>query len=65
MRPSYFLSPAPEGGEETKLSGELRLEEQLPSRTGMCMDRVVTVDHMSEGVFRMHGKELRHDRSRT
>jgi hypothetical protein len=48
----YLLSqPIPEGGEKTKLSGELRREEQLIYRTGMCMDRVCTVDVMSEGFF--------------
>jgi hypothetical protein len=39
MRPSYFLFPAPEGGEKTKLGDEMRREEQLISRTGMRMDR--------------------------
>jgi hypothetical protein len=39
MSPSYFLFPSPEGGEKTKLGDELRREEQLISRTGMCMDR--------------------------
>jgi hypothetical protein len=47
VRPSYFLFPAPEGGEKIKLGGELRREEQLISRTGMCMDRVGTVDNIS------------------
>jgi hypothetical protein len=53
LRPSYFLFPAPEGGEKTKLGGELRREEQLISRTGICMDRVGTVDDLSEGGFRL------------
>jgi hypothetical protein len=51
LRPSYFLFPTPERGEKTRLGGELRREEQLISRTGMCMDRVRTVDDQSEGVF--------------
>jgi hypothetical protein len=55
LRPSYFLFASPEGGEKTKLGGELRREEQLISRTGMCMDRVGTVDDPSEGVFRLPG----------
>jgi hypothetical protein len=50
---SYFLFPAPAGGEKTKLGGELRREEQLISRTEMCKDRVGTVDDLSEGVFQM------------
>jgi hypothetical protein len=49
MRPIYFVFPYPEGGEKTRLGGELRLEEQLLSRTGMCEDREGTVDDMSEG----------------
>jgi hypothetical protein len=53
MRPSYFPFPSPEGGEKTRLGGKLRREEQLISRTGTCMDRVGTVDDMSEGVLRM------------
>jgi hypothetical protein len=53
MRPSYFLFPSPEGGEKTRLGGELQREKQLTHRTGMCMDRVGTVDDMSEGVFRI------------
>jgi hypothetical protein len=50
LRPSFSL-PSPEGGEKTRLGGELRREEQLISRTGMCMDRVGTVDDLSEGFF--------------
>jgi hypothetical protein len=53
LRPNYFLLLALEGGEKTKLRGELRRGEQVTSRTGMCMDRVETVDDLSEGVFRM------------
>jgi hypothetical protein len=53
MRPSYFLFLAPAGGEKTKLGGELRREERLISRTGMCKDRVGTVDDLSEGVFHL------------
>jgi hypothetical protein len=49
MRPSYFLFPSPAGGEKTKLGGELRREEQLIFRTGMCKDRVGTFDDLSEG----------------
>jgi hypothetical protein len=52
MRPSYYLFPTPEGGEKTRLGGELRREEQLLSRTGMCMDRVGTVVDLSEEFFR-------------
>jgi hypothetical protein len=52
MRPRYFLFPAPEGGGKTKLGGEMRPEEQLLSRTGMCMYRVGTVNDLSEGIFR-------------
>jgi hypothetical protein len=29
LQPSYFLLPTPEGGEKTRLGGELRREEQL------------------------------------
>jgi hypothetical protein len=32
---------------------QLRREEQLISRTGMCMDRVGTVDDLSKGFFRL------------
>jgi hypothetical protein len=48
--PSYFLFPGPAGGEKAKLGGELRREERLISWTGMCKDRVGTVDDLSEGV---------------
>jgi hypothetical protein len=53
LRPSYFLFPAPVGGEKTKLGGELRWEERLISRTGRYKDRVGTVDDLSEGVFHL------------
>jgi hypothetical protein len=53
LRPSHFLFPAPAGGEKTKLGGELRREEQLISRTGMCEDRVGTFDNLSQRVFRL------------
>jgi hypothetical protein len=32
LQPSYSLFPAPEGGEKTRLCGELRREEQLLTR---------------------------------
>jgi hypothetical protein len=52
MQPSYFLFPAPEGGEEkTRLGSELRREEQLLPRAGMSTDRDGTVDDLREGVF--------------
>jgi hypothetical protein len=53
MQPSPFLFPSPEGGGKTRLGGELRREEQLSTRTGMCTDRDGTVDDISEGVFHM------------
>jgi hypothetical protein len=48
---AIFSFPSPEGGEKTRLGGELRREEQLLTRTGMCMDRDGIVDDVSEGVF--------------
>jgi hypothetical protein len=36
-----------------RLGGELRREEILIFRTGMCMDRVGAVDDQSEGVFHL------------
>jgi hypothetical protein len=51
LQPSYFLFPSLEGGGKTRLGGELRREEQLLIRTGMCTDRDGTVDDMSEGVL--------------
>jgi hypothetical protein len=53
LRPSYFLFPSPAGIGKTTLGGELRREEQLISRTGMCKDRVGTVEDLSEGFFRL------------
>jgi uncharacterized spore protein YtfJ len=53
VRPSYFLFLVPEGGEMTRLGGELQREEQLLSRAEMCMARVGTVDDLSDGVFRL------------
>jgi hypothetical protein len=53
LQPSYFLFPAPEGGEKTRLGGELRREEQLLPRAGMSTDRDGTDDDMSEGVFHL------------
>jgi hypothetical protein len=53
MMPSYFLIQAPEGGAKTRLGGEPRRDEQVLSRTGMCMDPVETVDDLSEENFRM------------
>jgi hypothetical protein len=53
LRPSYSLFPAPEGGEKTRLGGELQREEQLLYWTGTCMDRLGTVVDLSEGFFRM------------
>jgi hypothetical protein len=52
--PSYFLFPAPEGGEKAKLGGELRRTERLISQAGMYKDRVGTVDDRSEGFFHLH-----------
>jgi hypothetical protein len=51
LRASYFLFPTPAKGEKTELGGELRREEQLVSRTGMCKDRVGTFDDLSDGGF--------------
>jgi hypothetical protein len=53
MQPSYFLFLAPEGGDKTRLSGKLRREEQLLTRTVLCTDRDGTVDDLSEGVFHL------------
>jgi hypothetical protein len=47
LRPSYPLFLAPARGEKAKLGGELRREERLISQTGMCKDRVGTVDDLS------------------
>jgi hypothetical protein len=51
LQPNRFLFPAPEGGERTRLGGELRREEQLQPRAGISTDRDGTDDDMSEGVF--------------
>jgi hypothetical protein len=51
MQPSYFLFSAPEGGEKTRLGGELRREEQRIPRAGLSTDRDGTDDDLSEGVF--------------
>jgi hypothetical protein len=50
---SYFFFPTPEGGEKTRLGGELRREEQLLPRAGMITDRDGTDDDLSEGVFHL------------
>jgi hypothetical protein len=66
LQPSYFLFPAPEGEEKTRLGGELRREELLLPRAGLRTDRDGTVDDMSEGVFSpAFPPYLTHDRSRT
>jgi hypothetical protein len=51
MQPNYFLFLASEGGEKTRLGGELRREELLLPRAKMRTDRDGTVDDMSEGGF--------------
>jgi hypothetical protein len=53
VQPSYFLFPTSEGGEKTRLGGELGLEEQLLPRAGMSTDRDGTDNDLSEGVFQM------------
>jgi hypothetical protein len=53
LQPSYFLFSAPEGGEKTRLSGELRREERLIPRAGLSTDRDGTDDDLSEGVFHL------------
>jgi hypothetical protein len=53
LRPNHFLFLAPEGGERTRLGGEMRRGEQLSSWAGMSTDRDATVDDLSEGVFHM------------
>jgi hypothetical protein len=50
---SYCLFPTPEGGEKTRLGGEVRREEQVLSRAGMTTDRGGTDEDLSEGVFHM------------
>jgi hypothetical protein len=51
MQPSYFLFPTPEGGEKTRLGGDLRREEQLLPPAEMSTDRDGTDDDLSEGAF--------------
>jgi hypothetical protein len=52
MHLNYLLFPAPEGGEKTRLGGEVRREEQiLPARAGKSKDRDGTDEDLSEGVF--------------
>jgi hypothetical protein len=51
FQPSFFLFSAPEGGEKTRLGGELSREEQLISRAGLSTDRDGTDDDLSEGGF--------------
>jgi hypothetical protein len=53
LHPSYFFFSAPEGGEKTRLGGELRREEELLPRAGMSTDRDGTDDDLSEGVFHL------------
>jgi hypothetical protein len=51
MQPNYFIFLAPEGGEKTRLGGELHRKEQLLTRAGMSTDRDGTIDDLSEGFF--------------
>jgi hypothetical protein len=51
MQPSYLLFPAPEGGGNTRLGGEVRREEQLLPRAGTSEDRDGTDEDLSEGFF--------------
>jgi hypothetical protein len=51
LHPSYFLFSAPEGGEKTRLGGEMRREEQLIPRAVLSTDRDGTDDDLSEGGF--------------
>jgi hypothetical protein len=46
MQLSYFLVPASEGGEKTRLGGAMRREEQLVTRAGMSTDRDGTDDDL-------------------
>jgi hypothetical protein len=48
LQHNYFLFPSPEGEKKIGLGGELRREEQLSTRTGMCTDRDGTVDDLSK-----------------
>jgi hypothetical protein len=66
QQPSYFLFSAREGGEKTRLGGELRGEERLLPRAGLSTDRDGTDDDLSEGGFSLAFPPwLVHDRSRT
>ena len=66
MQPSYFLFSSPEGGEKTRLGGELRREERLIPRAGLSTDQGGTDDDLCEGGFSpAFPPKLRHDRSRT
>jgi hypothetical protein len=49
QQPSYFLFSAPEGGEKTRLGGELLREELLIPRAGLSTDRDGTDDDLCEG----------------
>jgi hypothetical protein len=53
LHPRYFLLPAPEGGEKTRLGGELRREEQLLPRARMSTDRDGTDYDLSEGIVHL------------
>jgi hypothetical protein len=53
VRPSYFPFSAPEGGEKTRLGGELRREEHVIPRAGLSTDRGGTDDDLCEGVFHL------------
>jgi hypothetical protein len=50
---SYLLFPVPKGGVKTRLSGEVRREEQLLPRAGTSKDRDGTDEDLSKGVFHM------------
>jgi hypothetical protein len=51
LQSSYFLFSTPEGGEKTRLGGELRREEHLIPRAGLSTDRGGTDDDLCEGGF--------------
>jgi hypothetical protein len=66
LQPSSFLFSAPEGGEKTRLGGELCREERLIPRAGLSTDQGGTDDDLCEGGFLLaFPPKLRHDRSRT
>jgi hypothetical protein len=48
LHPRYFLFSAPEGGEKTRLGGELRREERLIPRAGLSTDRGGTDNNLCE-----------------